>query len=47
VINWENDSTETILKKALAADSQPGLKVTLIVGDRIITRFSYGYTIEK
>ena len=31
------------MRKALAAETQPGLKVTLSLGDRKITRFSYGY----
>lgn len=46
-MNWETDSTESIVRKALAAETQPGLRVTLTVGGRTLTRFSYGYTEEK
>jgi len=46
-VNWEADSTESIMRKALAAETQPGLKVTLRLGDKTVTRFSYGYTEER
>jgi len=31
------------MKKALAADTQPGLKVALTLNGEKITRFTYGY----
>lgn len=46
-MNWETDSTESIVRKALAAETQPGLKVTLTLGGKTVTRFSYGYFEEK
>jgi hypothetical protein len=35
------------MKKALAADTQPGLKVTLTFKGKKITKFTYGYVEEK
>ena len=32
--------------KAKAADTQPGLKIKLIIGAEIITRFTFGYVRE-
>lgn len=31
------------MKKALAADTQPGLKVSLLLNGKKITKFTYGY----
>lgn len=33
--------------KAKAADTQPGLKVKLLIGSETITRFTYGYVRES
>lgn len=35
------------MKKALAADTQPGLKVTLTFKGKKFTKFTYGYVEEK
>jgi hypothetical protein len=35
------------MRKALAADTQPGLKVHLTLNGKKMTRFTYGYVEEK
>lgn len=34
------------MRKAQAADTQPGLKVKLTIGEQVVTRFTYGYVRE-
>ncbi|CAG8645915.1 3339_t:CDS:2, partial [Racocetra fulgida] len=41
-INWEMDTTEIILRKIRAADSQPGVKAEIELDNQKITRFLYG-----
>ena len=45
-IDWKIDSTETVMRKILAADTSPGARAELIVGDQAIVRHIYGPTLE-
>ncbi|CAG8616016.1 37019_t:CDS:1 [Gigaspora margarita] len=46
-INWEIDTTEIILRKIRAADSQPGVKAEIDLNGTKITRFLYDAHNEK
>ncbi|CAG8591386.1 26249_t:CDS:1, partial [Racocetra persica] len=46
-INWEKDTTEIILRKIRAADSQPGVKAEIDFNGQKITRFLYNAYNEK
>ncbi|CAG8444666.1 27272_t:CDS:2 [Dentiscutata erythropus] len=46
-INWETDTTEIILRKICAADSQPGVKAEIDLNEHKITRLLYGAHNEK
>ncbi|CAG8626427.1 11351_t:CDS:1 [Dentiscutata erythropus] len=46
-INWETDTTEIILRKIRAADSQPGVKAEIDLNNKKITRFLYDAHNEK
>ncbi|CAG8444427.1 8108_t:CDS:2 [Scutellospora calospora] len=46
-INWEMDTTEFILRKIRAADSQPGVKAEIDLNGQKITRFLYDCHNEK
>ncbi|CAG8687511.1 10647_t:CDS:1 [Cetraspora pellucida] len=46
-INWKTDTTEIILRKIRAADSQPGVKAEIDLNSQKITRFLYDAHDEK
>ncbi|CAG8537426.1 3249_t:CDS:2 [Gigaspora margarita] len=46
-VNWETDTTEIILRKINAADSQPGVKAEIDLDGHKITRLLYGAHNEK
>ena len=46
-VDWKTESNNQIMKKALAADTQPGFKVILTFKGKKFTKFTYGYVEEK